>query len=215
MQPARGPAFWLVFVWVALTVFVFYIAAVRSLFDPDYQWAAGYFFRTTSGSFIGREGFLPAFIPLLAGFAILLYGLRGERRVFALGALLWAGFWTLNLGLMGDLPGLSADTLEFDVVGAVVGWGIYTAFALAALWAAFLLRRGLGGLSFGLQPPTAFARFLLVAAALLFVPIGWLDTRLPVHGSSDKIAAILIIAQFVLALTALSLKRPSPSSLLE
>jgi UDP-N-acetylmuramyl pentapeptide phosphotransferase/UDP-N-acetylglucosamine-1-phosphate transferase len=116
---------------------------------------------------------------------------------------------------MGDLPGLSADTLEFDVVGAVFGWGIYAAFALTGLWTALQLRRGLGGLSFGLHPPSRASRLLLVVAALLFVPIGWLDARLPVHGRNDKIAVVLIIAQYLVAVTALSLKRPSASSLLE
>ena len=153
-QPARGIALWLVLLYTVVTAFLFNIAAVRSLFDPEYQWAAGYFFRTAHGSFRGLEGFLPALVPAVIGFAVWLYGLRGDRRVFGLGVLIWTVFGALNVGLTGELPTFTGGTLGVRIGAVVFGLIIYGAMALAAFWAIVQLRQGLSGLSFAISPPS-------------------------------------------------------------
>jgi hypothetical protein len=189
--------------YVAVSTFLFFLPASRSLFNREYQWASGYFFRTDHGSYSGLEGFLPALIPFLIGAVILLYGRRGMPGTFAALAMAWAGFQLLNQLLLEGPSTFRGDTFQIawtSVLLNVIFWGWPLLVIVLGIWE---LRKGEFG--WRLQPLSKTGWGLLMTAILLSGIIGYLERSGPMESLANKYAVVFTLVQYILLMFALKL----------
>jgi hypothetical protein len=187
--------------YVAVSTFLFFLPASRSLFNPNYQWASGYFFRTGHGSFVGIEGFLPALLPFLVGIVVLFYGRRGKPGTFAALAVCWSAFQLLNQLLEGNTITFRGDTYQVEWTSVLLNIVFLAWPALVIVLGILQLRAAEFGWS---VLPLPRSGWLLIAAALvLSVLIGYLERSGPMVSVANRYAVIFTLVQYILLMLAL------------
>jgi len=192
--------------YVAVSTFLFFLPASRSLFNPNYQWASGYFFRTSHGSYVGMEGFIPALIGFVIGIVILLYGRRGSPGTFTVLAIIWAAFQVMNQLLEEGPATFRGDTFQVEWTSMLltvlfIGWPL-----LVIVWGIRQLR----GADFGLKlvPMNRTGWILLLATIALSALIGYLERSGPMVSTANKYAVIFTVGQYILLMFALKAGEP-------
>jgi hypothetical protein len=196
--------------YMVFSTFLFFLFTSRSLWNDDYQWANGYFFRSAHGSFKGFEGFLPAIIPFVIGLAIVIYGWRGKTGTFALLVIPWSGFQLANLLLEGGALTFRGDTYQvewtsFLLTGLFLGWP-----TLAILASGMLVRNAQFG--WALAPITNRGWVFLASAVALGAVTGYLEKSGPMVSVANRFAVIFTIAQYTLLMIGVALGGRSASA---
>jgi hypothetical protein len=183
--------------WTALTTIIFWLPAVRGLFDgATYEWG-GFGF---SGRGISGDYWFPLVTSALA-IATQYLAWRGPRAVFY--ALF--GGWHLFLAFGAVMLALSSpeslrfqgDTLGVDVSLAVAGPVLFcVAAALVLFWMARDLRRG-GPRPALLSWSRRNTRWTVALASLLPMQLVLLRIGEP-HGTTDEIGVLVTMAQWFL-----------------
>lgn len=179
-------------IWSAITFVVFWLPAVRGLFDgPSYTWSLfGFSGRGTSGDY-----WFPAVASIGAvGFFFLAW--RGAGRLFQTILVLW------HLLLAGGAVHLAisepdsfrfrGDTLGIDLSLAWGGPVLFGGFSLLAM--SWVVRRG----QKALQVPALGTRNRRLAYVILaLLPVQFLLLRSgPPHGASDQLGVLLTLVQW-------------------
>lgn len=178
--------------WTAVTFVVFWLPAVRGLFDgPSYTWSLFGF----SGSGTSGDYWFPAVASIAAvGFFFLAW--RGAGRLFQTILVLWHLFLAggaLHLAFSEpDSLRFRGDTLGIDLSLAWGGPILFGGFALlATVWVA---RRGQNTSKVPALGPRN-RRLAYVIAALL--PVQFVLLRFgPPHGFSDQLGVLLTLVQW-------------------